>query len=182
MTWLQQAKDRLHMCRAARLSYSVAHGGQIVAPFSIAQAFVSYCVPERPQMKEESLLRNPSERRGQLEAADPSKALVAAVMRPDDGYEGMPGSPHLTRMSKGSYGLHGRQAEEAGIELSKTVPARASEGARLLCLDPLWSCAVLAMGHAFAGTARVPMPGAPLQMLLVCCLHLLPALACSVAC
>ena len=140
----------IYTCRAARLSYSVAHGGQIAAPFSIAQAFVSHCVPERPQMKEEGLLRNASERRGQPEATDPSAALVAAVMKPEDGSEGLPGSPHLTRMSKGTFGLHGRQAEDAGIELSKRGPARGSEGAQRLCVPCScstrpWACSMTAL-------------------------------------
>ena len=96
-------------------------------------------------MKEEGLLRNASERRGQPEAADPSAALVAAVMKPEDGSEGMPGSPHLTRMSKGTFGLHGRQAED-GIELSKRGPARGSEGAQRLCVPCSWSMGPWACG------------------------------------
>ena len=123
-------------CRAERMCYAVAHGGQIVVPFSVAQAFVQYCVPERPQMREETLLRNVSEQRGQAAAAAAS-----------DGLE-VPNSPQPSMLSQRSPGVLGWQADQPGIELTKFVPGRASQGESCPCLAggiPLaaecgWAC------------------------------------------
>ena len=124
-------------CRAERLCYAVAHGGQIVVPFSIAQAFVQYCVPDRPQMKEETLLRNASERRGQVEAGDlVSKGQAAAAVASEDGPE-VPNSPQLSRLSQRSPGVRGWQPDQPGIELTEVISGRASGGESL---RRLWQC------------------------------------------
>ena len=51
----------LWLCRAARLCLAVAHGGEIVVPFSAAQAFVQHCSAGAMQLPAEASLLNSPE-------------------------------------------------------------------------------------------------------------------------